>query len=563
MNSTSRTLASFLTVAASSAVGIIGARAINSDNSGADPTSPIVIDTESPSTPVDDVVTIPTETTAGSIGATGIPIAVDATSAGARFVDDPIAGVQQLPQPAFDSCAGSSPDEIPQPGCPPGYAGVLSGDMPPAPWLWGTYGRYLTAPGDPFPEACPPSTPTGADHNAITVFSRTPLESLTVRWIPYGTTYGPWASITAPGTPEAERIAWMARFEAEDYSREAFGYLTLCGIHIDREPNTAYEVVLEAIDSFGRPVTSRSFVMPDGTPSGRPPTEAFVVGRWIYIDAWAPAGGSARFAMRTVTDPEDHACPAEGEGVISHSTVRDDQLFVSPFGVYSPQYSRKISTWVEVPPGQLAVICTSIYTAVSTVAYSLDPIATDTHLARGEPVATWRIRGWQVITASCTEETCPGGDPNFDSIPANTFAVTIGTAAEGCGVTIYNDELNDEQAAALFQWAPLTDVSCQAPIRDWRADPYMLPITVRRLVDGVWVDDYGTGFLSLGFQVFGNPPSYHFTEYLRGGWFPQIRTRSGADYPSNVRMSFLREVESPGVVYTTSPTVVLVASTDR
>ncbi|MEQ1873523.1 MAG: hypothetical protein ABL953_07335, partial [Ilumatobacteraceae bacterium] len=289
MNANTRKLASVLTTAATVVVGIIGARAINNDDSGSakadDSTAAIVVDADS----VVETAVSSTETSASGDSGGGVPVG-DAAE-GLMFVDDPISGPYALPDRAFDRCAGAAAGAAAAANCPVGYAGLLGGaPLPPPPFVWGTPGRYLSAPSAPFPEACPSSTPAGEDHNAITVFSRTPLVSLTVKWRRYGAESDPWVPLVAPATSADDLMWWQRRFEAnEGWDRSHVGFLTLCGIHIDRDPNVPYEVVLDAVDSFGQPVTSRPFVMHDGTPSGRPPTQAYIIGDFAYIDGWAPA----------------------------------------------------------------------------------------------------------------------------------------------------------------------------------------------------------------------------------------------------------------------------------
>ncbi|MEQ1873525.1 MAG: hypothetical protein ABL953_07345 [Ilumatobacteraceae bacterium] len=493
MKSAVRTWASVVMTSATVAVGLVAARAVNdNDDSGSakvdDSTAAIVVDADSViETGVDSTGT--PDGGGGSGG--GAAVGDAATGAGLMFIDDPIEGPSLLPQSVFDGCAGSSAGAAPGAGCPVGYAGVLGGEIPPAPFVWGTPGRYLTAPRAPFPEACPASTPAGEDHNAITVFSRTPLESLTVRWRPYGATSDPWVPLVTSATPVAERSAWMTRFETEDYSREAFGYLTLCGIHIDRDPNVPYEVVLDAVDTFGRPVSSRPFVMHDGTPSGRPPTQAYVLGDWVYIDAWAPATGYATFATRTITDPEDRACPVASEGVVTPRTVRDDQVFVSPIGVYDPSFNRKISTWVPLPPGTQMLVCTSVYTGTTQT-----PLATDIHLIQATGVVEFVVYPAVVLL-----------DRGIGNIPAGTVSVTFGSGAEGCGETILNPELSAELDPNYYRWPrPEERLRCSIPLSSFHPRPtedprvkhsaYELSVSVSsRQSDGEWVTR--TGYITL------------------------------------------------------------------
>ncbi|MEQ1873526.1 MAG: hypothetical protein ABL953_07350 [Ilumatobacteraceae bacterium] len=540
MNRTTRTFASAVTTMATVVVGVVGARAIkdNDDNSAVnlnDEAARVVIDAEALYQPVLETDGNSTQTTAGDIGSGGVPIGDSAGTAGLMFVDDPIEGPYALPQSAFDSCAGASRGAAAGANCPKGYAGVLGGEIPPAPFVWGTPGRYLTAPSAPFPPACPASTPAGEDHNAITVFSRTPLESLTVKWRPYGTT-DPWVSLITPAVPLAERQAWMRRFETEGYSREAFGYLTLCGIHIDRDPDAPYEVVLEATDSFDRPVTSRPFVMHDGTPSGRPPTQAYIVGDWVYIDGWAPADGTATFATRTITDSNDRACPPAGDGEITHSITRDDQLFVSPIGVYDPTFTRKISTWIPLPEGELSLVCTTIH--VDGIAV---PLATDIHVVDGLYKVPVRFVPQGI------------GFDRYVDLPAGNFVLGICGQQQLSGARTNADDypyrvpFNDTDPYSAYTFALEPEIRCPLPaLRHERDTAVFVSLIYREdLIGGRWVEFINTLYIDLTRE------GSLYT--MRFGWNDGSERREGTVYLKVIH-SFRERV---------SGFVTLVASSDR
>ncbi|MEQ1873527.1 MAG: hypothetical protein ABL953_07355 [Ilumatobacteraceae bacterium] len=294
---------------------------------------------------------------------------------------DPTLGLVSLPELAFDACAGVEPGTPPSSSCPEGYGGTLFADhIAPEPFLFGNVGHYLTDPTGAGFATCPADTPAaGAGQTAITIFSQTPLDSLTVEWRPYGSSHAWQTLVVDPATPADERAAWFARFESEPFDREAF-YLSRCVV-IDRDPNIAYEVRLFGIDAFLRVVNGNGLMtLPDATPQGRPPTSANIIGvqPFAEVTAWTKPEGSVSFSTRIVTDLEGsgdctdyrtEAIPTERVHVV-------DGQHASPVGVYDPAFTRKVVTSVPLPPAGLVLLCATIYDTGNT----LRPLGTDSVL---------------------------------------------------------------------------------------------------------------------------------------------------------------------------------------
>ena len=490
-----------MTVAAAVAVGVIGTRTINSDNDNDNDRSAgaaVLIEGD-----LDDVRAIPLLGPTGGavpdlgVGDEGVPVIGgspviggvfgpgleipegDPDPGGVSFSDplmvyDEIEGIGRLPERAFDVCAGPEPGALPGVECPEGYAGTLLGlHMVPDPFVWGTPGRYLTAPGAPFPSACPTSTPVGEDHNAITVFSRTPLDALTVKWRQYGTAYEPWVSVTAPSTPVAERAAWMARFEDEEYSREAFGFLTLCGILIDRDPDLAYEVVLEATDSFGRPVSSRPFLMPGDAPTGRPPTEVLISERAAEarVTAWTHEGGLVTVGVVPYGDPLSDGVPEVGEcdlgapGTVDASDIHfRDGSRPSPSGLYDVAFTRKAETSIPLTPGAWALICVTIYETNNT----LRPRATDGFVVQGPAAVLPRI---ELTSIAFTEPR--------RLVVGEELTIRVGTSAEACGAPWQSDRDFSASDSIIHTWSCVGMATSPTEIATWT-----LPIAISRIHEG-------------------------------------------------------------------------------
>jgi hypothetical protein len=314
----------------------------------------------------------------------------------------------------------------------------------------------------------------------------------------------------------------MRRFESEVYSRESFGYLTLCGILIDRDPNIAYEVVLEAYDTFGQLARSRPFVMPDGTPSGRPPTQADVTESWAYVNGWAPATGTVTFASRPIdsASDRDYSCPVPGEGAITHSTTRDGQVFSSPFGVYDPSYTRKVSALIPIHPGDRNVLCVTIYSDAGET-----PIATDTFVVEHPAVVELEVFPSRVVF----QTNVPHGNAYFGVIPAGSFLFTIDSRREGCEHTFVNPELhgvhhpNDVGVytyrypeggdvatcrVALDDFVGLTNLGGVGPAGFPSRDAnfiYRVPVIIEHIYNGELLTYHHTlEFLVLRREVYGN-----------------------------------------------------------
>jgi len=313
-------------------------------------------------TPVIGVTTGPDYSEAVPVDGDGdeTPVPLDLT----YYFDPEVAGIFPWPDLAFDTCAGAVPGAAPSAECPAGYAGTLGGaHIPPAPFMFGAPGHYLTDPGGDNPTVCPASTPAaGAGQSPITVFSLTPLSTLQVRWRPYGTTRA-WQSLTIdPATLREQADPWMTRLVAESFDRNTWGLIPRCFV-IDRDPNTAYEVELTAEDVFGREVTAnRTFSLADANPSLRPPTSARVAGvrPFAEVEAWTTDGGSVTFTTRVITTLGDGGC-GSGRAIpdeLVHSLAGQR---TSPAGVYDSAYTRKVVTSVPLPPAGVVLLCATVY----------------------------------------------------------------------------------------------------------------------------------------------------------------------------------------------------------
>lgn len=300
------------------------------------------------------------------------------------YFDPSVGGVFWLPGIVFDACAGRDPGTPVPEGCPAGYAGTLSGSghLPPAPFMFGGSGHYLTATTGGFPTVCPADTAAAGDgQTAITVYSETPLESLLVEWRPYGSTQVPQSLAVEPASLPDQRSAWIGRLEAQPYTRETFGMVPRCFV-IDRDPNQAYEVRLTAVDMYDREVTAnRDFSLSDANPSGRPPTSARVIGVQpiAQVEAWTTSRGSVKFSTRVITDltdPSDRRCGTEVDASEVH---RVDGARPIPIGIYDPIYSRQVVTTVELPPGGIILLCATIYDSNNV----LRPLGSDSLILRG------------------------------------------------------------------------------------------------------------------------------------------------------------------------------------
>ena len=300
------------------------------------------------------------------------------------YFDPSFVGVFGLPGIFFDACAGATPGTPAPPGCPPGYAGTLgaSGNLPPPPFMFGAAGHYLTARGDTSMTVCPTDTAAaGEGQTALTVYSQTPLASLQVEWRPYGTTQVPQSLNVEPATLPDLSSAWVTQLEGEPYIREAFGLIPRCLV-IDRDPNQAYEVLLTAVDIYGREVVrNRDFVLLDANPSGRPVTSATLRGTrsTAVVNAWTTARGSVKYSTQVITDladPADRRCGVEVDPSAVHTI---DGHSPEPRGVFDPKYTRLVTTNIAMPPGGLVLLCATIYDSNNT----LRPLATDTLILRG------------------------------------------------------------------------------------------------------------------------------------------------------------------------------------
>lgn len=292
------------------------------------------------------------------------------------LIFDPALG--ELLQPAqrrFDICAGPLRDSPPPPGCPQGYgATLLNADLPPAQFIWGREDHYLTGVPGGFPVTCPGGTPApGPGQTAYTVFSQTPLDALFIVWRPYGTTIPGQSLLVDPATLGDQSTAWLDRLAAEPWTRDGFGHLPRCVV-LDRDPDTAYDVFMIGSDIYGRRVSARG-VLVDATPDLRPPTSAQIGGGgWpvAQVTGWTKPGGSVTFTTKVMTSVVDRTC-ASGrfDGGTDYSV---NGRRPSPIGVFDPEFTRQVTTSVAMPAGGMVLLCATIYDTDNT----LRPLATDT-----------------------------------------------------------------------------------------------------------------------------------------------------------------------------------------
>lgn len=503
MNTTARTLTSIATAAASLAVGIVGARAMHSDDSGSassagDETAAVVVQGDI-DTAYEQAVPVlgPVATGTGPIDFREVAASVEPgtilrspeiggvltpTTDSAEpddppattdtvpdetvdddsvMVFDPSRGIIPLPDRVFDICAGPSAGGTPAEGCPTGYAGVLfSSHLPPEPQLLGTDG--------PQPISCP-DDPAGA----ISVKSVTPLASLLFEWRPYGTS-APWQALPsiAPATPTAVREAWMARFEAEEYSLATFGYVPHCGIVVERDPNLPYEARLTAVDVFDRVVTA-TMVLSDATPEGRPPTTVHIsdTDAVAQVRAYTKSGGSVTFATFTELSASYNPClDADiSRGALDASFVSSRDRGSSPFpGLYDPSFTRQADASVPLNPGDTKVLCVRIFDTSNT----LRPLVTETIVLRGPEAWVPRVYLDGVVFAE--RAVVAGGD----------LQVSVGDSDDRCG---YDTWVNDDSPLDGTElWLPeIHEWTCNGlTVLDGDIGTRHLTITTTRRVDG-------------------------------------------------------------------------------
>lgn len=390
----------------------------------------------------------------GGILAPPVDIAAEAVP---RVFDDAV-GVIPLPDPAYDICAGPAAGDTPPPGCPDGYGGsLLASTLPPEPQLWAAEGARLACGEQPA--------------NTITVYSATPLESLTVAWRPFGSAEA-WATVEGPRTASGQRAAWEERFAAEDYSLAEFGYLAHCGITVERDPDTAYEVRLTARDSFGRDISGTA-TLADASPAGRPPTTATIDDDSVaQLRAFTTERGSVVVAAFNIGDRSEANCPASS---IEHGRIPDEQTHVrdraypTAVGVYDPAYSRLVTTAIPLAPGELVLVCVRVYDSPNP----LRPLATDAFVLEGPQVLVPRV---VLHDVRFTEPL---------DLAAGEVAVQVGTAADDCGAEWRSE---DRVTAGRLSIRPLAEFSCPglaAPL-DGRGTR-TLQIATRRLHEGRWL----------------------------------------------------------------------------
>ncbi len=296
------------------------------------------------------------------------------------YFDPAIGGIFGFPEHAFDLCAGREPGSPLPEYCPAGYAGTLSGgNLPPAPFMWGTPGHYTTVTADGFPEVCPAVTPSaGAGQAAITTWSVTPLQSLLVEWRPYRTTQE-WRSLTVEPANDAEQESrWTARLETEPFDRDTWGLLPRC-FAIERDASLSYDVRFTAVDIYSREVPANPLILPGNNPGGRPPTEARVIGvrPFAEVASWTKPEGSVVFTSKVLTDYEDREC---GYELAAPGGVHSAPGLASPVGVFDPAFSKKVFASVQLPEAGLVLLCATIYDTRNT----LRPLSVDKMLLRAK-----------------------------------------------------------------------------------------------------------------------------------------------------------------------------------
>ena len=261
-----------------------------------------------------------------------------------------------------------------------------------------------------------------------------------------------------PATPAADRSAWEARFEVEEFSLADFGYLAHCAIPVVRDQNVAYELHLTARDIFGRTFENVS-VLPDATPEGRPPTVVQIseTESVAQMTAWTHEGGLVTVGVfpfgdiRSESAPEfPGECDLGARGTIDPSDiyVRDDS-HPSPGGVYDPDFTRNAVASIPLSPGEFALVCVTIYETDNT----LRPLATDSFVVQGPEVVLPLVR---LINVAFTEPR---------SVAASEqLSIRVGTPADDCGPAWRNDtdlrgeELIDHVWTCVGMGVPTTDL---------------------------------------------------------------------------------------------------------
>lgn len=326
-------------------------------------------------------------------GAAGGP--PSGATGGVPYYFDPLLGWSEWLRLALvDPCAGVEPGSTPAEGCPPGVGGTLLGlRMPPEPFMFFSWGHYLTAPaGSEETLPCPADTasPSGESQAAMTLFTRTPLESVSLRMRPYGSSEA-WVDLpTLLSTPAADVSRWNALFEERDYDI-GWGTTAICFL-VDREPRVAYEIEGSGVDIFGRPVRSNTAgLVPIEDPDRRPPTTGTIarLGPYATVRARTVADGMVQMHSQIVDpadlDPADLACPRLPSTASGSPSI--DRSAPMPPGVYDPAYVKRYSERFPIPVGGALHVCAWIYPTDNP----LTPLAVDSLLFTAPPGQLPRI----------------------------------------------------------------------------------------------------------------------------------------------------------------------------
>lgn len=393
-------------------------------------------------------------TASTSIGT--VLVAAGATAEDIPAVFDPADGLRTSSDPVADLCTTDDSDTVPV-GCPEGRAAtVVARQLPPQPALWLAEGAR---------DACP-----GESDRRFTVYSATPLQSLTIAIRPYGT-HEVWSTVEAVPTDAAVADAWQQRFANEPYSLADFGYLAHCGIPLSRETDTRYEVRLRGVDTFGRSVVDTA-TLAEAIEGRRPPTVADVNDDGTaQIRAWTTGEGSVVFAAFPVRDAREAVCP---DGPIDTGRLDPDQVQVrdgaqpSPGGVYDAGYTREVIARVPLTSGTQVLLCARIFDRAD----AFTPLATDAFLLDGPLVQVPQILLHDVQFV----------EP-FD-LAAGDLEVQVGTATDGCGETWTNSAV---VSAGRLSLRPAAEIVCdRVALSASDTDSAVVPIEVRRRDGAGW-----------------------------------------------------------------------------
>ena len=436
---------------------------------------------------------------------TSEPIGAPAPAAPTLRLLDLLGGFSELLGPIrFDPCAGIEPATPVPEGCPEGYAATFGGTfrLPPPAFMFLARGHYLTR-TVPDGLACPADTPTaGPGEGSMTLFTRTPLTDVEVRYRPYGSSDS-WTTLTIPGSSAEQTAWWNERFDTIDYDID-WATVPIC-FSVPRDPAFAYEIDATATDAFGRTVHANSTgIIPLDAPDRRPPTTGQVLGlsSVAVVEARATEAGVVQFRSRPVRgDDDDLQCTGAELVESGVSTFRG--RIVSPAGVYDPAYTQLVSARIPIPPGSQVVVCADIYDTTNTLrspatdrllfsaptqerprivlqgirrlgsatigpglsvaaGFELDPCA-DWYVTR-DPLEAGRSHTIEHVLWECSDDPLPvGGDGSVDVPITLTRTVPRGSASP---------ERRQEQIAVPIRLQACADPGgCSRP-REW----YEIPI---------------------------------------------------------------------------------------